>query len=92
MSDPVLNCDSVSKSYTQGQQSIDVLNAIDLVVNAGERVSIVGVSGSGKSTLLNLLGGLDAPSNGRVEVCGKDLSMLSDNALSSLRNESLGFV
>jgi lipoprotein-releasing system ATP-binding protein len=69
-----------------------VLNGIDLNINKGEQIAIVGESGSGKSTLLHLLGGLDAPTSGNVELTGKNLSQMSEAEKGLLRNQSLGFV
>ena len=88
----VLLCSNLSRRYQQGNATIDVLSDLDLVVKAGERCAIVGASGSGKSTLLALLGGLDQPSSGSVELAGQNLSGLSDRALSELRCKQLGFV
>ena len=89
---PVLVCQQVSKSYRQGNLAVPVLTAVDFQVNAGERVAIVGASGSGKSTLLNILGGLDVPDTGSVQVAGQQLSSLSADERGRLRNRSLGFV
>ena len=69
-----------------------MLNGIDLNINKGEQIAIVGESGSGKSTLLHLLGGLDVPSSGNVELAGKNLSQMSEAEKGVLRNQSLGFV
>jgi lipoprotein-releasing system ATP-binding protein len=71
---------------------VAVLNGIDLSVNVGEQVAIVGASGSGKSTLLHLLGGLDIPTSGDVHILGNNLSQLSETQKGNLRNQSLGFV
>ncbi len=88
----ILSCNSLGKRFTQGQDSLTVLDGIDFSVSQGERVAIVGVSGSGKSTLLHLLGGLDTPTTGSVTLQGRDLSSLSEATRGELRNRSLGFV
>ncbi|UTH73374.1 lipoprotein-releasing ABC transporter ATP-binding protein LolD [Chromobacterium sp. IIBBL 290-4] len=88
----VLSCRGLGKRYQEGKLALDVLSGIDLEVNKGEHLAIVGASGSGKSTLLHLLGGLDTPTSGAVEVLGKDLSKLSEQERGKLRNESMGFV
>ncbi|MCB1841629.1 MAG: ATP-binding cassette domain-containing protein [Halioglobus sp.] len=92
MSNMVLHCDHLSKVYEDGDRSVRVLDGIQLQLAAGEKIAIVGASGSGKSTLLNLLGGLDHPSSGKVELCGQDLATLSERELCELRNRRLGFV
>ena len=88
----MLECRDLCKSYQQGPQQLTVLDRINLQVARGERIAIVGSSGSGKSTLLNLLGGLDSPSSGSVEVQGNALSQLDEKKRSALRNRTLGFV
>ncbi|MDO8651487.1 MAG: lipoprotein-releasing ABC transporter ATP-binding protein LolD [Undibacterium sp.] len=88
----VLSCSNLGKTFTQGDYSVKVLNNIHLSVNAGERVAIIGASGSGKSTLLHLLGGLDAPTTGKVILQGQDFASLGETARGNLRNSSLGFV
>ena len=90
--EPVLRVSGLKKTYRENGLSVDVLRGIDFSLMPGEKVAIVGSSGSGKSTLLHLLGGLDTPSAGSAEVCGKDMSKLSDRQRGELRNESLGFV
>src|SRR5690606_12644380 len=88
----VLRAQNVSKSYRQGPASIDVLHGVNLSVKSSERLAIIGASGSGKSTLLNILGGLDVPDAGSVEVAGQNLAQLSADARGKLRNRALGFV
>lgn len=88
----IIQCRHLAKRFSDGDLETDVLTDINLSVNKGDRLAIVGSSGSGKSTLLHLLGGLDEPSHGLVEIHGKDINKLSVNALSKLRNQHLGFV
>jgi len=92
MSDVVLSCQALSKSFWQGSVEVPVLRNVDFSLSRGESVAIVGASGSGKSTLLQLLGGLDQPSSGSVNLLGKDFAKISENERGRLRNESLGFV
>lgn len=86
----IVSCSALHKTY-QGLE-VAVLNGIDLSVNAGEQVAIVGTSGSGKSTLLHLLGGLDAPSSGEVRILNQNLATMSEAKKGDIRNQSLGFV
>jgi len=88
----VLSCRKLSKSFSEASLDVEVLKGIDLEIQQGERVSIIGSSGSGKSTLLHILGGLDMPSAGEVWVDGKNMSALSNTARGVLRNQALGFV
>lgn len=88
----ILSCTDLGKRFTQGRDSLTVLENINFTVSKGERVAIVGVSGSGKSTLLHLLGGLDTPTSGSVTLQGQELNSLSESARGDLRNRSLGFV
>ncbi|MEH6617549.1 MAG: lipoprotein-releasing ABC transporter ATP-binding protein LolD [Porticoccus sp.] len=88
----VLQCRGLSKHYIQGDDQIAVIRDISLRIHSGERVAIVGASGSGKTTLLNLLGGLDDPSSGSVEVMGTDLAPIKESGRARLRNKHLGFV
>ena len=92
MSEIVLACEGLSRVYEDGDRSVTVLENIDLNLEAGEKIAVVGASGSGKSTLLNLLGGLDNPTRGRVLMCGQDLATLGERDLCELRNRKLGFV
>ena len=87
-----LACRDISKTYDQGPQAVKVLHGIDLHVEPGERLGIIGRSGSGKSTLLNILGGLDQPSTGTVWVAGEEMSKLGNSERARLRNHALGFV
>ncbi len=88
----VLQCSHLAKSFHDGELDTQVLTDVNLTVNKGDRLAIVGSSGSGKSTLLHLLGGLDEPTSGTVEIHGQNINALSVDALSKLRNQSLGFV
>ena len=88
----ILSCTDLGKRFTQGQDSLTVLENINFTVAQGERVAIVGVSGSGKSTLLHLLGGLDTPTSGSVTLQGQVLTSLSESARGDVRNRLLGFV
>ncbi len=88
----VLGARGLSKRFTEGPLDVTVLQGVDIQVHAGETLAIVGASGSGKSTLLHLLGGLDAPTSGTVEIKGQDLSQLDAAAQGKLRNLNLGFV
>jgi lipoprotein-releasing system ATP-binding protein len=89
---PLLACSGLTKRFTEGRLDVTVLRGIDLQVQRGETVAIVGASGSGKSTLLHLLGGLDAPTSGSVTLCGRALAQLDAAAQGRLRNAHLGFV
>jgi lipoprotein-releasing system ATP-binding protein len=92
MSEIILQCESLGRTYADGDHDVLVLAGIEFALRAGEKVAIVGASGSGKSTLLNLLGGLDHPTSGRVLVKGQDLARLPERELCELRNRHLGFV
>lgn len=90
--EPVLACNVLVKTYSQGPQVVEVLQGINLEVAPGERIAIVGSSGSGKTTLLNMLGGLDLPTSGTVKVAGKNLAEVNETERGMLRNRYLGFV
>ena len=89
---PILACERLSRHFVQGRDTVRVLSDVSLQVGAGETAAIVGASGSGKSTLLHLLGGLDTPTAGTVNLLGHDLSTLDAVACGDLRNRALGFV
>lgn len=88
----VLQARGLEKRYTEGRLDVQVLRGVDLQVHTGEILAVVGASGSGKSTLLHLLGGLDAPTEGTVQLMGQDFSALSPAVQGQLRNRHLGFV
>lgn len=89
---PVLECQILAKTFVDGKLKVEVLKDVNLSVHPGEQVAIVGASGSGKSTLLHILGGLDQPTSGCVQVAGKDISKLPEPQRSIWRNQCLGFV
>ncbi|MDO4223663.1 MAG: lipoprotein-releasing ABC transporter ATP-binding protein LolD [Acinetobacter sp.] len=91
-SDVVLSARQVSKSFTDGKNTVDVIRNLSLDVKTGEFVAIVGASGSGKSTLLHILGGLDAPTQGEIYLNGVRFDGLNEKARGELRNRHLGFV
>jgi len=87
-----VRANGLSKTYQDGVRRVEVLKGIDLAVEPGEMVAIVGPSGSGKSTLLHVLGALDRPDTGAVEIGGRSLAGLSGAALAAFRNRTIGFV
>ena len=92
MSNVVLDAQNISKSFTDGKTTVDVIRNLSLQVKTGEFISIVGSSGSGKSTLLHVLGGLDRPTTGQVFVQGRRFDNLGEAERGYIRNEHLGFV
>lgn len=92
MAEPLIVLQSVCREYPSGDGTISVLKNIDLSIEAGEMVAIVGPSGSGKSTLMNILGCLDRPSSGRYAVAGRETANLDADQLSAMRREHLGFI
>jgi lipoprotein-releasing system ATP-binding protein len=88
----VLEGKDLAKEFIQGGAKIQVLRAASISVRAGERIAIVGASGSGKTTLLQLLGGLDLPTSGTVEIAGSAMNRLNDTERGHLRNRAMGFV
>jgi putative ABC transport system ATP-binding protein len=89
---PVISVYNATKSYKVGRQKVDALAGVSVEIQRGEFVALVGASGSGKSTLLQLMGGLDRPTSGTVEINGMHLDKMSDRKLSMFRNRTLGFI
>ena len=92
MSKLIFNCSNISKSFYQGNKTVEVLKNIDFTLEQSTSVSIVGPSGSGKTTFLNVLSGLDSPSAGKVFYKEKDINNLNDKERASIRNKEIGFV
>ena len=92
MSNPLINITQIKRDFVLGNEMVYVLKGIDLEINKGEYVALMGPSGSGKSTLMNLLGCLDTPTSGHYILNGKDVSMMHDNELAEIRNKEIGFV
>jgi lipoprotein-releasing system ATP-binding protein len=88
----VLEAENVGRDYSQGEALLSVLRDLNISVKTGEKLAVVGVSGSGKTTLLNLLGGLDDPTAGNVNVCGQDWTDIDASARAQWRNKHVGFV
>ncbi len=88
----VIKANNLTKTYNPDKIPVRALRGVDLAIEKGEFTAIVGPSGSGKTTLLNIIGGLDRPSGGQIEVGGKDISKLSDNQLIDFRKDNIGFV
>ena len=90
--DEILSMANISKSYSMGDEDIEVLHGVDLKVKKGEFLSILGPSGSGKSTLMNIIGCLDVPSSGKYTLAGNDTGELDETELSRVRNREIGFI
>ncbi len=88
----MIQLDHITKIYQMGKVEVPALRGIDLTINQGEMVALVGVSGSGKSTLMNIIGFLDKPTAGKYTLEGTDVSRLNDNTLAEFRNKKIGFV
>ena len=88
----ILKTEGLKKTYGTGEAKVEALRSVNLTVNKGEFLSIVGTSGSGKSTLLHMLGGLDRPTEGKVIIDGKDIFSLKDEELTIFRRRKIGFV
>ncbi len=88
----VIRCTGLTKTFVQGRSELQVLKGVDFSVQAGERVAIVGASGVGKSTLLHILGGLDQPTAGIVEIEGENIAVSDERRRAAIRNRSLGFI
>jgi putative ABC transport system ATP-binding protein len=88
----MIQLDHITKIYRMGKVEVPALRGIDLTINQGEMVAIVGASGSGKSTLMNIIGFLDKPTAGKYTLEGADVSRLNDNKLAEFRNKKIGFV
>lgn len=88
----MIQLSNVTKSYHIGKETFDVLHSIDVAIEQGEYLSIMGPSGSGKSTLMNIIGCLDRPTSGMYKLDGEDISFYKDKELAAVRNRSIGFV
>lgn len=92
MANPLINIKKLTRDFQLGNETINVLKGIDLQINKGEYVALMGPSGSGKSTLMNLLGCLDTPTSGTYILNGNDVSQMHDDDLAEIRNKEIGFV
>lgn len=92
MNNAVIQCHELGKTYRDGQLSVPVFDNINLTIQAGETVAIIGASGAGKSTLLQLMGGLDNPTSGYVTIQNKKINSISERERCELRNKHLGFI
>nr|WP_199003313.1 ABC transporter ATP-binding protein [Flavobacterium sp. ASV13] len=92
MANPLIKITDIKRDFVLGNEIVYVLKGINLEINKGEYVALMGPSGSGKSTLMNLLGCLDTPTSGRYVLNGKDVSQMRDDELAGIRNKEIGFV
>jgi len=92
MAEPLIKITDIRRNFVLGNEIVYVLKGIDLEINKGEYVALMGPSGSGKSTLMNLLGCLDTPTSGHYILNGKDVSQMKDDELAEIRNKEIGFV
>jgi putative ABC transport system ATP-binding protein len=92
MANPLIKISNIKRDFVLGNEIVYVLKGIDLEINKGEYVALMGPSGSGKSTLMNLLGCLDTPTSGTYILNGKDVSQMKDDELAEIRNKEIGFV
>lgn len=92
MAQPIIDIKGITRNFPLGNEVVKVLKGIDLTIEKGEYVALMGPSGSGKSTLMNLLGCLDTPTGGTYILNGKDVSKMTDNELAEIRNKEIGFV
>ncbi|MBT5219579.1 MAG: ATP-binding cassette domain-containing protein, partial [Woeseia sp.] len=88
----VLECRAIVRRFREGDSTLEVLSGADLVVRPAERLAIIGSSGSGKTTLLQIMGGLDEPTSGAIEINGQSIRNLTEAAKSALRNQYIGFI
>jgi putative ABC transport system ATP-binding protein len=92
MKTPIIDIKGITRDFQLGNETVNVLKGIDLVINKGEYVALMGPSGSGKSTLMNILGCLDTPTSGSYILNGKQVSEMHDDELAEIRNKEIGFV
>ncbi|WP_159801979.1 ABC transporter ATP-binding protein [Flavobacterium sp. MK4S-17] len=92
MAQAIINIKGITRDFPLGEETIKVLKGIDLIINKGEYVALMGPSGSGKSTLMNILGCLDTPTSGSYILNNKDVSQMTDDELAEIRNREIGFV
>lgn len=88
----MIHCEDLHREYRMGEEVVRALDGVDVKISRGEMVAVIGASGSGKSTMMNILGCLDTPTQGNYWLDGEEVSQLSDDALSAVRNRKIGFV